>query len=51
MSWKKLQYGESFPNGHSRKQIDPPNGRLQKNLFFSSPIQTLYFYIPVSGQL
>ena len=51
LSWKKLQYGESFPNGHSRKRIDPPNDRLHKTPFFSSPIQTLYFYIPVSGQL
>ena len=51
MSWKKLQYGESFPNGYSRKRIDPPNDRLHKTPFFSSPIQTLYFYIPMSGQL
>ena len=26
-------------------------GHLHKTLFFSTPIQTLYFYIPISGQL
>ena len=26
-------------------------GHLHKTLFFSTSIQTLYFYIPVSGQL
>ena len=33
-------------------QVDSSTyGRLNKTPFFSTPVQTLYFFIPVSGQL
>ena len=42
---------KAFPPDTLVSGTDPPNDRLHKTPFFSSPIQTLYFYIPVSGQL
>ena len=43
-------YSASSPNGHSRKQKALLYGHLHKMSFFSTPIQTLYFYIPLSSQ-
>ena len=43
-------YSASSPNGHSRKQKALLYGHLHKMSFSSTPIQTLYFYIPLSSQ-
>ena len=34
MSWKKLKYGESFPNGHSRKWMDSTHRPPSQNPVF-----------------
>ena len=47
---KNTKYSGSFPNGHSPKRTVLQTAALS-NPFFSTPKQTLYFYIPVSGQL
>ena len=45
MSWKKLQYGESFPNGHSRKRDRstqrPPS---QNPVFLNSHTKSLFLH-------
>ena len=44
MQWK-------FSEGTLSKADSSSYGHLDKTPFFSTSIQTLFFYIPVSGQL
>ena len=49
---KYSAYSGSFPNEHSRKAVSSCTyGCLHKTPFFTTPVQTPYFFIPVSGQL